>query len=369
MDSKFLSRQVLRIIKLSFTNLSRPQQKNLSDVIVALFSNTSFSLREIASKLPGESNVKHKLKRLIYFLDTLKIDKKFFKSYIKTLFALPNFRFRRRDYITILLDATTLRDDFLILSASISYKGRAVPVYIKIWKGVNESYDFKERVGTFVKEMAKLLPKHKYELIGDRGFQGHDMVGIFKASGWEYVIRLSKSYCARKKDSPKFIQLSLFEDGFYEGATVGKTRPIEDTNLSVNSIKNEEGEKVVWYLLTSLKEQERAIKDYGRRMWIEESFKDLKSTLNWEKYTKKVPEKGRLEKMIIISCLSYAIRLSLGEEVEIPPSEEKKTSVLKRFQHILSHSYRTIAKLFNTAISLFRMNYQRSSTYFAKYFG
>jgi len=213
------------------------------------------------------------------------------------------------------------------------------------------------------------MPKHNYELIGDRGFQGHDMIEMFKGSGWEYVIRLSKNYCAKKKNSPKFVQLSLFEDGFYEDVTIGKNNPIENVNLSVNSIKNEEGERVVWYLLSSLKNQERVIKDYERRMWIEESFKDLKSTLNWEKYTKKVPEKGRLEKMIIISCLSYAIRLSLGEQVEIPPSEKNKTSVLKRFQHILSNSYRTIAKLFNTVISLYRMNYQRSYPYFANMSG
>jgi hypothetical protein len=369
MDNDFLSKQILKILNISFEFLSKSQRKNIADIIVALFFNTSFSLREIASRMPGDSNVKHKLKRLVYSLDTLTINRTFFKSYIKTLFALPNFRFRKRDYITILLDTTTLRDDFLILSASISYKGRAIPVYLKIWKGVNEPYDLKQRVRTFIKELAKLMPKHNYELIGDRGFQGHDMIEMFKGSRWEYVIRLSKNYCAKKKDSPKFVQLSLFEDGFYEDVTIGKNNPIENVNLSVNSIKNEEGERVVWYLLSSLKNQERVIKDYERRMWIEESFKDLKSTLNWEKYTKKVPQKGRLEKMIIISCLSYAIRLSLGEQVEIPPSEKNKTSVLKRFQHILSNSYRTIAKLFNTVVSLFKMNYQRSYTYFAKYFG
>jgi len=129
MDNDFLSKQILKILKHFIWILSKPQRKNIADIIVALFFNTSFSLREIASRMPGDSNVKHKLKRLVYSLDTLTINRTFFKSYIKTLFALPNFRFRKRDYITILLDTTTLRDDFLILSASISYKGRAIPVY------------------------------------------------------------------------------------------------------------------------------------------------------------------------------------------------------------------------------------------------
>jgi len=369
MESKYLSKQVQRILNISFKHVSKPQLKNLADVIVALFFNTSFTLREIASKIPGESNVKHKLKRLVYFLDTLSIDEEFFKSYVKVLFSLPNFCFRRRKYLTILLDTTTLLDDFMILSASISYKGRAIPIYVRIWEGIYEKYDFKARVREFLHFLSKILPKHNYELVADRGFQGYDMVNIFKESGWDYVIRLQKNYCVKKKESPSYIQLSLFEDGFYEEATIGKGRPIEKANLVVNSITNEEGEKVKWYLLTTLKDGERAVADYSRRMWIEESFKDLKGILRWESYTKKIPQKKRLEKMIIISCLSYAIRLSLGSEIEIPPSEESKTSVIKRFEHIISSSYRSVKKLFSILVTSFRLNYQRSQHYYNLFFG
>jgi len=369
MDSELLAKQILRMLKLTFNRFSRPQLKNLSDVIVALFFNKSFALREIASKMPGESNVKHKLKRLVYFLDSFKLDDTFFKSYIKTLFALPSFRFRKRKYLTILLDFTTLLDDFLILSASISFKGRSIPVYIKVWKGVHEHYDYKGRVEEFIKHLSNLLPKQNYELIADRGFQGYDMIQIFKNSGWDYCVRLQKSYCVKEKSSPNYVQMSLFEDGFYEDVTVGKNRPTENVNLAVNSIKNEEGEKCTWYLLTSVKSKERAVNDYSRRMWIEETFKDLKGVLKWEQYTEKIPEKGRLEKMIVISCLSYAIQMSIGDRIDVPKSEEKKTSILKRFQNIISSSYRLVGKLFNTLTSLFIQNYQRSYFYLHNIFG
>ena len=48
------------------------------------------------------------------------------------------------------------------------------------------------------------------------------------------------------------------------------------------------------------------------RMWIEESFRDLKQELGWEKYTEKIPSKGRLEKVVVISLISYVIGIMVG---------------------------------------------------------
>jgi len=42
--------------------------------------------------------------------------------------------------ITLALDATTLKEDFWILAVTVSFNGRGIPLYLKCWKGVNESY-------------------------------------------------------------------------------------------------------------------------------------------------------------------------------------------------------------------------------------
>jgi hypothetical protein len=76
-----------------------------------------------------------------------------------------------------------------------------------------------------------------------------------------------------------------------------------------------------------------AATDYKRRMWIEQTFKDLKSVLKWETYTAKFPAHRRLEKLVALSCLSYGFQLCLGTQVSVPPSEEKKTSL--RFAFVI----------------------------------
>lgn len=349
-----------KLISKGFSNLSKPQIKNMSELIIALFYNKTFALRDIASCLPGQSNVKHKLKRLIYFLDSLKIDKNFWKNYVKTMLSLPYFQIGRRKYITLLIDATTLRDDFWILAASISYKGRSIPIYLKIWKGVNESYDYWDRVKNFLKSLKKLLPdKFFYEIVADRGFQGITMFQLCKEIGWDYVIRINESYRVKSSENEQFIQLSLFDDGLYKDVILGIKNSFEGINIAVNSTKSEGSKPARWFLATNIEDREQAVNDYTCRMWIEETFKDLKSELRWETYTKKVPEKERLEKAIVISCLSYAIRLCLSEKIEVPPSEQKKTSIFKRVQHLLISAQGKIQEIYCSIISSFNLRLWR----------
>lgn len=295
----------------------------------------------------------------------MKIDKNFWKNYIKTIFSLPYFKIGRRKYITLLIDATTLRDDFWILAASVSYKGRSIPIYLKMWKGVNESYDYWQRVKNFLKDIKKLLPdKFLYEIIADRGFQGITMFDLCKEIGWDYVIRINDSYKIKTRDDKEFIQISLFDDGMYKDVILGVKNRTEGINVAINSVKSEDKKPSKWFLATNVEEKEQAVSDYSCRMWIEETFKDLKSELKWETYTKKVPEKERLEKTIIISCLSYAIRLCLAEKIEIPPSEEKKTSIFKRVQHLLVSAQEKIEEIYRSVISVFSLRFWRLSHVF-----
>ena len=321
MDKVALYRQVLRLFKYAFPSFSLPQVKMLAAITVAFWFTDSIRLWSFATHLPfpDVSNAKYLYNRLVRFLDKFQSDNlEFWKQYVRLVFSLPYFRFKRRKYITLLLDFTTLRDNYLVLGAAVSLKGRAIPVYLKIWEDPNRKYDFWKRVQNFLEELKKILPEGKeYEVIADRGFQGDKLVRICLDLGWEYIIRINGNYLVQVGDK-NYIQLSLFDAGIYYDVIVGK-RSKEVTNLVVNELESEDGNKLKWYLKSSLRDKERIVQDYERRMWIEEGIKDLKGYLKWESYTKKIPEKGRLKKIVICSILSYAIGLSMGiryEEVE-----------------------------------------------------
>lgn len=356
----------LKLIKKPFKHLYKPQLQGLAESIVSFFYNHNrFSIREIASHLLGDTNVKHKTKRFINFLDNLDIDIDFWKSVVILIFTLPNFKLNLRKHITILVDATTLKDDVWILSACISYQGRSIPIFMKTWKYPNKSYDYWKRVDIFLKELREILPpSRKFVIVADRGFQGIEMYLILKKYTFDYIIRLNENYYVREEGDGKYIDLSLFDAGFYLEIELSKKSNM-NTNLAISTLKKEESGNKKLYVMTSLKEEDAPIEEYARRMWIEETFRDLKSELGWEKYTKKIPQKERLEKCTIISSISYAIQICIGSKIAIPKSEEQKTSVLRRFKNAFIAQYRTISSVYKKVITSFYVGIYRNMFVFS----
>lgn len=353
-----LARKTYLILKRTFPQYNKYTLDCLSEVLLAMFTHQRFTLRHIASRLLGQTNVKHKLKRLKNFLDGIQLDHQFWQSYIQTLFCLPYMKLHARNKVTLLIDATTLREDYWILAVSISYRGRSIPVYLKIWEHVNASYDYWQRVEGFMRELKELLPeKFSYEIIGDRGFEGSRMFKLCKQLEWDQVIRINGSYKIETPGGQDVVQLHLCDDGSYRDVILGKNDPVDFLNVAIHS--EQDYEKTRWYLATSLDDPQQAVADYKRRVWIEQTFKDLKSVLNWETYTKKIPEKKRLDKLVVLSCLSYAIQVCIGTQVDIPPSEEEKTSVLQRFRHIYTSAWRKTERLYFKMIQAFNMRHYR----------
>jgi hypothetical protein len=323
------------VVKKCFKHFNLSQQKNLADLMTAYLSNTSFTMWDISTSLSGNTTTKHKHKRLIYFLDSLTIDLNFWKSYSLAIFSLPGFKFKKRKMITLALDATSLKDDFWILAVTISFNGRGIPLYLKCWKGVNENYDYWSRVKSVLKDLKAIMPKgYLFEIVADRGFQGDVMFKMCKELGIDFIVRINDSYKIKLPNGQEYLQLSLFNDGYYITESLGKKSQTPDMNLCVNSKELENGEVAKWYLAANRRElsQEIMTERYTTRFWIEEGIKDLKSKLHWEKYTEKIPQKERLTKCVIVSCLSYAVQTAIGNQMEMSASERMRTSVFNKFR-------------------------------------
>lgn len=324
---------VLKLINLTFDYLPIPSRKNLADLITAFFNNTSITLWDLSSHLSGESTVKHKHKRLIYFLDQIELDFQFWKSLILTVFCLPGLNLKQRKQLSLVIDATTLKDDYWLLACSALFEGRTIPVYMKAWPHVNLRYDYWARVTEFITDLAQLMPGGlNYEIVADRGFYGPKLASLVSQIGWKYVIRVNGNVMIKTKGATKYVQLDLFEDGWYEQVCFSKTHQSIE-NIVVKSRLTKEGDLSRWYIKTNCDSHEKTIKAYESRFWIEETFKDLKSKLKWETYTEKIPTKDRLIKVCTVSLLSYAIQMSLGSQIDVSRSERKKSSILTQFKN------------------------------------
>ena len=329
----------------------------LASVTMAFWFTDSIRLWRFASFLPEQNSLstKHRYKKLVRFLDSINFDLSFWKNYIKFLFSLPYFRLKQRKYISIVIDFTTLKDDFLVLLATVSFRGRGIPIYLKLWKDPNKKYDFWGRVENFLRDLFEILPKRfRYEIIADRGFQGDKFLEICLEFGFDYIVRINGNYIVHVGDE-KYVQLCMFSPGVYYDLYIGRNSSVK-SNLVVNEIEGEGKERLRWYLRTNLRDRERVVRDYQRRMWIEEGVKDLKSYLRWESYTEKIPEKGRLEKMVVISILSYVIGLCIGSREEsiegIEEDKKREEGLYRRFINIVRASIDRASRFILTVIVL-----------------
>lgn len=306
----------------------------MADLLCAFLHNRSFSLQDISSGLSGECSTKHKLKRLVYFLDSIELDLQFWKSFALAVFSLPGFRFKSRKVLTLALDATTLRDDFWILAITVSFNGRGIPIYLRGWEGVNVNYDYWDRVRGVLTDLKELLPRrYRYEIVADRGFQGDAMFGMCKELGIDFIVRINDSYTVKLPNGTEYVQLSLFNEGYYRTEHLGQKERTPGINVAVASKAGPDGKVAKWYLATGRDlGHGPMVEKYTTRFWIEEQFKDMKSKLKWEGYTKKVPRKGRLLKCVAASSLSYAVQTAIGNQLRMSGSERKRTSLFNKFR-------------------------------------
>jgi len=111
----------------------------------------------------------------------------------------------------------------------------------------------------------------------------------------------------------------------------------------VSEIVNvKQGRRERWYLQTSLNEGKAVVGTYAKRMQIEERFRDLKRVLHWEGCMAKVPKAEYMVKCIMISSLSYAIRLSLGGDEVVGEVEEGRSSWLSRWRNAMQRGIRYV---------------------------
>src|SRR5699024_4830375 len=123
-----LARQTYHILKRTFPQYNKYTQQTLAELLLVMFSHQRFTLRHIASRLLGDTNVKHKLKRLQNFLDKISLDEQFWQSYVKTLFCLPYMKLRSRRKVAVIDGATDHNDVVWNLAASFSGQELSLPV-------------------------------------------------------------------------------------------------------------------------------------------------------------------------------------------------------------------------------------------------
>lgn len=332
--------EVQNILMDRFSKKRKSVQKNLGLITLALIKSQNCSLPEIAMQMSSLNNktLGSNELRVSRFLQSkeFQIDDQLWRSHIKLIFdlleergffnSLKNNKGKidcNNDYnkIVINVDFTTSNDNFNILSASIPFDGRGIPLYFSTRNYPKRKGQFNQMKmeESFIKELKHLLSnKYKYVIVADRGFGNSRFANLCKNNGFDYLLRVKEDLRVDYQDKIQRIKDIKETDGSFPNIEIVPWQRSE--RLVRSSYK-----KMTWSMVTSIKRipYTDVVRQYGKRFKCEKMFQDQKSSgFNIEK--SKIRKYDRFKKLLYLVTLAQILMMFIGDYINDNVDEIKK---------------------------------------------
>jgi hypothetical protein len=304
-------------------------------VIVGLILSQSVHLSQIAQHIPSEAQAAGRIAQVRRWLSNKFIH-------------VPDFY---RPLITEALQAWAHKDVFVILDGclvnhealqffrlSLSHCFRAIPLTWLVVKG--PGLITVEKCEALLNEAAKLL-RHvaTVTFLADRGFRDKDWASKCRKLRWNYGIRVANNTGVTLADGRELAINTL-------GVKPGQPRYFQNVRLTAEAdwLCNL---AVTWTTATPKQPAElcaiamnvpacpRTLKDYLKRMHIEESFRDDKSG-SFDLAATKLTDPERLIHLLLAIAVAVLWIYDIGEQVlraderkEIDPAHKRQLSVFQ----------------------------------------
>ena len=301
---------VFRRLKEVMPNERLTRRRNLALFVVALYLASSCALTRLADHLLVNGNKDSRVQRLRRFLMNLRIDVRTVYGPVvgSLLTQMGNAR------IVLILDRTTLSNHLNILTVSIAYRGRSLPL---AWKVLRKQGQMQrchlEAALRFVKRWAPENP-HIW-VVGDREFQDVAFQDFIENElGWHYVQRSTNNLWLYPEQGEPFQPKQL-------GLRPGQRRVFANVHVTrqqsgpVHFLAYwRRGEDEPWYLLSDQPINRATIRIYAQRFWVEPTYRDFKS-YGWNIEASRIRNPQRFSRLLLGSALAYVWLLQLASHV------------------------------------------------------
>ena len=305
------------------SELRLSQSKTLAELVAAAMSVGRVSLAAIGRKLTGPSAAKHRIKRTWRFVANPRVVvsdamRGLIQHLVKRSQKLPRLRRkRRRAQLLIALDWTEIRNFHTLMAAAVQ-KGRALPL---LWATYPEWVLHKSQNNLeegLLRLLRTMIPDSvEIVLLADRGFGRAELARTCQQLGFRYVIRIKSdvwiecpSYRGKLMDYPvrKGMQRFLKQVSYRKKDAV-KQHVVIHWKVGLPKKRDEP-----WFLMTDMERKVESLTTlYGKRMTVEELFRDDKNKRNgFALRHTKIQKAPRLDRLLLILALAYWLLLGIG---------------------------------------------------------
>jgi hypothetical protein len=294
--------------------LRASQTKTLAALVTAALTIGRVSLAEVGRRLGGTS-AKHGIKRCWRFTANSRINvTDAMAGVIAYLFSDKHWK---RKPVVLALDWVEVRSFHTLVLAAV-LDGRAVPL---LWASYPEWVLHKSQ-NNLEEGLLRLLrtllpPQVRVVLLADRGFGRTEMARLCQELGFDYVIRIRPDVWVR---APGF-RGKLLDYPVKRGTCrvincveYRKRNPVEQRVVIRWKKGLPKRRDECWFLMSNLSGPAHRLSElYGRRMAIEEFFRDGKSRRNgFALRNTQIKHPDRFDRLLLILVLVYILLIGLG---------------------------------------------------------
>jgi hypothetical protein len=247
------------------------------------------------------------------------LDDHFWRCHINLLFdCLKKHGLQKGAMIQLNIDYTSIRDDFLVLVASVLIGGeKAVMTYFSMRKYPKRKgqLSLKKMEEAFLRALKHILPKgYEYLIVADRGFGNERIVSICEQLGFKFVLRLSDNLNITLGEQKAKLCDFEGQNCKLEAYVDRWKRPI---TICVNTEKDQNEQASTWFLVTNLDASgvdvsaAEIVDIYAKRFKIEKLFQDLKSS-GFDVEKSKIKKYDRAKRLLYCIALAHALTTFTG---------------------------------------------------------
>lgn len=294
------------------------RRRNLALFMTGLFLANSVHLSHVVRKWPTEGKLPSLVNRLRRFLKNPRLDvPSLYQPVAETLLS-PFLQGEPEAPLRLILDTTKIGFSHRLLTVSIAYKKRALPLAWSVHRGRKGHVSAAEQI-RLLEQIRPLIETPSASpavcVLGDSAFGTAQLISYLRERGWDFVLRTSGQPLVFTGELP---WQRLTEMPLSEGQTrlIGPIRFTRKHELEgVELVMHwDEGEEEPWYLLTSREASLQTIHRYEVRMWTEELYGDLKGH-GFDLEATQLLHAERLDRLMLGVCLTYVWLITLGSSV------------------------------------------------------
>ena len=302
-------------------------------IVVGILQSESCHLGQIANYLPMKSKAESRVTLLRRWLMNSHV--KVWSFYKKVLEHV--FQGWSNVSVTIILDGVMLFGDrWQVFRVSLLHGCRAVPLAWMVVEGkglvkVNQLKGMLEKVQRFLKRHVK-----EVLFLADAGFRDWDWAQLCEELGWNYGIRIAcNTYVTLSDETTDRLDRLVPENRnrYFQNTWLTKKAKWQ-ANVSVTWTTDKDGKPEMVAVMTNQIACRARLREYAKRMSIEQSFRDDKSG-GFDLEHTRLQHAERVDRLLLAMAIATLWCHELGEFV-LKQGEPLRCQVDPSFQRTLS---------------------------------